>query len=390
MNEKYTDSLERLRIYIEKQNFKGYDPYDTLNSWIPFQTLGEWPAVLATQFQKRNPVNIRPFLGIKKFHSTKGMGLLLKAYLKCFNVTGDKQLIPSIEFIKNWLVTKKTFYNNDFCWGYDYPYSTLNEQLKKGFPTVIHHSYIIDGLYEYHKVFNDSEIKELIIESTGFIMNNIPKLKIGKDICFGYNPDSDVCCYNASLHAAKCLAIADKLNRSSKFSTIIKQAVDFVVSLQKQNGVWYYSLDSKGNERKQIDFHQGFILESIFDIKKITKSTCNEWENAIRLGLNFYKEEQFFSNGRSKWRLPKIYPVDIHNQSQGIITFTKLCEYNPKYLDFARTITEWTIQNMQSHKGYFYYRNYKFYNNRISYMRWSQAWMMQALSELIEKSNSFS
>ena len=35
------DSLEKLREYIEKENFKGFDPYDGLNSRIPFEKFGK-------------------------------------------------------------------------------------------------------------------------------------------------------------------------------------------------------------------------------------------------------------------------------------------------------------------------------------------------------------
>ena len=35
--------------------FKGYDPYDTLNSSWPFGIIGKWGPVLAIQFQKRRP-----------------------------------------------------------------------------------------------------------------------------------------------------------------------------------------------------------------------------------------------------------------------------------------------------------------------------------------------
>ena len=51
----YSSSLEKLRHYIEQENFKGYDPYDTLNSAFKFRYLGKFAAVLALQFQKRNP-----------------------------------------------------------------------------------------------------------------------------------------------------------------------------------------------------------------------------------------------------------------------------------------------------------------------------------------------
>ena len=34
-------SLEKLLHYVQLEGFKGYDPYDTLNSVIPFAKLGK-------------------------------------------------------------------------------------------------------------------------------------------------------------------------------------------------------------------------------------------------------------------------------------------------------------------------------------------------------------
>ncbi|HET55576.1 MAG TPA: hypothetical protein ENN33_10225 [Ignavibacteria bacterium] len=383
MIEKIESSLKNLYNYIESENYRGYDPYDTLNSWFPFQVFGKWPAILAIQFQKRNPVNIRPLLGVKKFHSTKGMGLLLKAYVKLYKLTVDKKLLSSIKFIKDWLIENRTFYNNDFCWGYDYPYSTPNFVHEKEFPTVVHHKYIMDGFYEYYLTFRDEKVKRFIIESEKFILNRIPQISVGNGICLGYHPKSTDCCYNASLHAAHCLAIVDNLRKNDHHSSLIKDVVNFVISKQKNSGVWYYSLNPEtGEERKQVDFHQGFILESLHDIKNLIGYTSNDWEKAIKKGLEFYKKKQFFENGQSLWRLPRFYPVDIHNQAQGIITFCKLNSYDPSLLSFAQKIAEWTIVNMQSKRGYFYYRNFKNYKNKIPYIRWGQAWMLLGLTEL--------
>ena len=78
------DNIKKARAsveaYVENENFKGYDPYDTLNSTLPFNWLGKWGPVLAIQFQKRNPLNIRPAIGIKKEHNPKAIGLFLHAY----------------------------------------------------------------------------------------------------------------------------------------------------------------------------------------------------------------------------------------------------------------------------------------------------------------------
>jgi hypothetical protein len=85
------------------------------------------------------------------------------------------------------------------------------------------------------------------------------------------------------------------------------------------------------------------------------------------------------------WRIPREWPVDIHNQAQGIITSSRLSHLNPEYLEFAKKIACWTIENMQDKTGYFYFRKNRFYTNKISYMRWSNAWMFLALAELLKK-----
>jgi len=78
------------------------------------------------------------------------------------------------------------------------------------------------------------------------------------------------------------------------------------------------------------------------------------------------------------------FPVDIHHQAQGIITLSKLYAMfkEDKYLDSARKIAEWTVENMQDETGFFYYQKWPFLTNKIPYMRWSQAWMILALSSL--------
>ena len=41
------------------------------------------------------------------------------------------------------------------------------------------------------------------------------------------------------------------------------------------------------------------------------------------------------------------------------------------------------IENMQDKSGYFYYRKYPLFTNKIPFIRWAQGWMMLALSEVL-------
>ncbi len=38
---------------------------------------------------------------------------------------------------------------------------------------------------------------------------------------------------------------------------------------------------------------------------------------------------------------------------------------------------------MQDPSGFFYYRKYPWFTNKIPFIRWGQAWMLLALSELV-------
>ena len=155
--------------------------------------------------------------------------------------------------------------------------------------------------------------------------------------------------------------------------------MDYVVHKQHPDGHWNYSINEAGVERQQIDFHQGYILDCMKEVLALLDAKNDDYTLAIHRGMEFYHTAQFFKNGQAKWRLPKVYPVEIHNQSQGIISFSKEQKYEP----FARTIALWTIKHMQHKKGFFYYRKYRMHTHKISYMRWSQAWMFVALTELV-------
>ena len=78
----------------------------------------------------------------------------------------------------------------------------------------------------------------------------------------------------------------------------------------------------------------------------------------------------------------------FHSPAQMIITLSKLGKFK-EYRKLIDKVLIWTIENMQSDQGYFYYQIGKHYKSRTPYMRWAQAWMFYALSEYsIEVQNS--
>ena len=200
-------------------------------------------------------------------------------------------------------------------------------------------------------------------------------------IVIAYTHNSKSICYNSSLLAMQILLRAYEISQDKILIETSEKAVNYVVSKQHSDGHWNYSINPMTKEeRVQVDFHQGFILDSLLDYFK--KTDDYSILKSIKKGINFYKFIQFSPEGVSKWRYPKEYPIEIHNQAQGIITFSKLNEFLPDSLDFANIVAKWTIKNMQDKEGYFYYQKYPLIINKIPYMRWNQAWMLLALTTL--------
>lgn len=146
-----------------------------------------------------------------------------------------------------------------------------------------------------------------------------------------------------------------------------------------------FSEDENENERMQLDFHQGYVLESIHHISNLIGVDNPKWNNALKQGLDYYRNILFFDDGSSYWRFPKKWPLEIHNQSQGIITFNLFGSNIKTFKDFSYKIADYTIKEMQAEDGHFYYQKFKYYSHKILYMRWSQAWMFLALTILIEE-----
>ena len=379
------ESLNKLIAFVEKEQFKGYDPYDTLNSSWPFHWLGKWGPVLAIQFQKRNPINIRGLLGIKKGFNPKAMGLFLQAYSNLYLMDPKEEYREKMQYFFNWLTENYTKGYSGYCWGYNFDWASPVKFLKKYSPTIVVSGFVAKGIHQYYMATKDPKAVEVLISIGEFVEKDLEWTKDETGICISYSTVETDCCYNASMLGAELYARLYDITKQEQYKDWAIALTNFTVIRQKDDGRWNYSIDlSTGKEREQIDFHQGYVLDSIHYVLQYTGSNTN-FEKALLKGSDYYYNNQFYKDGRSIWRVPTQWPVEIHNQSQGIITFSRLNSLSENYPLFAREIANWTINNMQDPKGYFYYKKYPAYKIKTPFIRWSQAWMFLAITELIKK-----
>jgi hypothetical protein len=374
-----TAVFEHLRDYVEARQFRGWDPYDALLSPFPFARLGHWTEVLAIQANKRLPINLRPLLGIPPRHNPKSLGLFLEAYALLAQAGDDKarsHCDTLLELLQGY--QSKGF--SGACWGYPFPWSGPRKQLPVFFPSTVVTAMVVRGIHRLHKLQPDPIPEQFARSIPAFLLHDLPRTEDSSGLCFSYTPAKRDICYNASLFAAESLARCDAMLGEKQFIEIVGRAVDFVLARQKKEGWWMYSEDPEsGAGRKQTDFHQGFILDSLFHIRRIYGIENARLEEALRKGAAWYFEQQFSAEGRSLRRLPRKWPADIHAQAQGILSFSLLKDLHPAYGPFAETIARWTIDKMYSSQGYFYYQRYPLFTIRTPFMRWAQAWMMNSL-----------
>jgi len=388
MNRDIEESLKLLVEYVENQNYSGYDPYDALNSSELNHINSKLFRVMFTQFFVYSPINLRLFFHIDKGINPKALGLLLSAYSNLYKTRRiERKFFDEVSSKLVTLLLENA--SNGFsgsCWGFNFNWNDVKRNAKKYTPTLVISSFVGNGFLDVYDITHNKKYMEIAESITHFILKDLHIREFQNGICFSYSPIDDHVVHNANCLGAAFLSRVYQLNSDKNLLEYSRKAFEYSLSQQNKDGSWLFQLDAEtGKIRNQIDFHQGFIIDSLCASINNKTLVDEKYLKGLKKAVVFYKNNQFFEDGRSLWRLPQKYPIDIHHQAQGIITFSKLYSLfqDVEYLNFSKKIVEWTIENMQDKNGYFHYQKWPFFTNKISYMRWGQAWMMLALSEYL-------
>lgn len=380
-------SIRILDGWIKKQNYAGYDPYDALSSPLlkKLSLNSKWLRTLLTHGLKQLPLNLRPLLRIAKNRNTTAIAVITASYIKLFKLTEDPSYLEKALVLLNWLEDHSNSHYTGLGWGRnDYGFQSSSEYMPRFQPLTFITALVANVFVDAYEATGDREHLDKARRACHFILNESNVYENDKGICFSYTIYGNSRIFNATMLAGSCMARVYHYVGEHLLLKAAKRTVDYVVSEQNSDGSWYYGYRNDGKVRKQIDFHQGYVLRSLYDFIEYVRPEECKYMDALFNGVSFYKREQFLPDGRAKWRWPKVWPIDIHNQAEGILTFSKLSKLGPVYLDFADRIAKWSIENMRSSAGYFYYQKRRFYTNKIPYMRWSEAWMFKALVYLAE------
>lgn len=374
-------SIEALTSWVERHDYKAYDPGDGNTSFLNPLTFGNLMLErILQQVVYRSPVNLRPLLGIRPHTSTKGMGYMAWGYLKMLKTTGDQSYRRRAEHCLNWLIENPSEGYDDICWGNHFPFSTRAGKIPKGEPTIVWSSLIGQAFFEAWETLGDSRYLDVATGVCEWILK-LPREETSEGDCLSYVAYLQSSIHNSNMLGGALLARVGARLSDSRMLDLARSSMLYSCSRQLEDGAWYYGEAPKYH---WIDnFHTGYNLDSLRRYQEATGD--RSFDPQLRRGFEYLKDTFFEADGCPKYYHDRKYPVDIQCCAQAIDTLTFFSDIAPGSLELAARAADWTIAHMQDADGHFYYRDLGWAVARTPMLHWGQGTMFKALSHLLSK-----
>ncbi|UCG93705.1 MAG: delta-aminolevulinic acid dehydratase, partial [Candidatus Aerophobus sp.] len=213
--------------HVEAEQFKGYDPYDALNSKIlrVLSFSNRWLRIAFTQGLKKFPLNLRPLLLIEKGYNPKGLGLFLTGYLKLYSLYRTKEYLQKINYIISLLEEFKCNGYSGHCWGYNFDWQSEIRLTPKGTPTIVNTSFIAHAFLDAYELFSEERFLGIARSACEFILHDLHITRSGDSVCFSYSPIGRSRIHNANILGAGLLARVYSITREEKLLEYAQKAV---------------------------------------------------------------------------------------------------------------------------------------------------------------------
>jgi hypothetical protein len=365
---------------MRAQDYAGYEPFDLMNS--PY--LGGWAQrfpfnVLIRQYGRRfSGCKIRELLRVPMSKNCKALGLILAGY--CDLTRCGEDWTEQAQYIKSELKRLRSPEEKEFCWGYDWVAISLRAgNVMPAFsPNAVATVFCGDALLDMAEVFGDQAALEMALSAGRFFATRLNRsLDTDSELCFSYTPTDRTQIYNSTALVGAFLARLFTLTGESEYLQQSRRCMQYLINRQLPNGAWHY-----GATRWQgwIDsFHTGYNLDSLLQYRNLTGEDFVT--DTLNSGYEYYKRV-FFTRGFPTYYCDRLYPIDIHCCSQALLTFCCFARHDQSAVARALAVARWTMENMHSQDGTFYYQRHRTWTNRTPFLRWGQAWMFKALSRL--------
>jgi hypothetical protein len=380
LRQRLLSSVRAADAYVERQGFRGYDPYDGLGSPV-MRLPGVRSSRLARfgvqQLVKRSPVNVRPLLGIRRGRNPVTFGLMLQgyAYLAIADPERSAYYRGRIDDCQRELTALHSRGWSGDCWGYDFDWQSRSERIPPFTPTVVATGFVTNGLFTAYDVLGTDGALESCESACRFVLEDLNRT-VADDGSFAwsYSPLDSLVVLNATMKGARLCAQVYSANGDAALATAARDTARFVGAHQRADGAWPYAVD---DPRQWVDnHHTGYVLDAFDEYARRTGSS--EFDDVKDRGWQYYREHFFEGGVVPKYYDNRLYPIDATACAQALLT---LCRFGD--LTTAARTADWVMRHMQRRDGAFVYQRRRGYVLRTPFMRWSVAWLFCALSAVL-------
>ncbi len=366
------EAFKLLDGFVHKEEFKGWDLFDGLNSKLFKNSVfyrSESLKLAWIQFFKRSPINLRFLAQVPKGYNAKGLGLFASGLIHSGRIAEAGHLLEMLQSM-----TCQGFQGKS--WGYNFDWQARAFYVPKGKPNMVTSVFVANAFLDHFDATSDPNSLNTGKDACEFMLNHLIQYEDSDTLCFAYIPGEKARVHNANMLGATLLARVYSYTKEEVLLEKSRKAMTYSMAALNPDFSWPYG---ELHHHRFIDnFHTGFNLVALKSWMDYTGE--KNWEKKLIAAYRYFIDTFWMDDGCPKYYHNSLYPVDIHCSAQGIITCLKLSEYFPESLALAEKILLWAIEHMMDKKGFFYYQKTKFYTNKIPYIRWAQAWMFYALS----------
>ena len=365
-------ALDSIRRWGETRDWRGYDPYDALNS--PFSgalTFGRpFGRRVLIQTVKRSPVNLRPALRIQRAWNAKAVGLVASGYARLF-AARDAAAAAARRWL-DWLVERSTA-DVGLGWGYHFDVQTRFFFYRAGTPNTIATSFAGHALLDGAELLRDETYAAAAHEVARFLGECM--LAETEGTYFRYLPAEPELVHNANLLACSVVA-RDASMRGESVDDRVAAAVATSLDAQRGDGSWPYAESPAGD---WVDnFHTGYVLEGL--------GRCEALDDRVRpaleRGFAYWGRELFRDDGTPKSTPSSVYPIDAHNYAQAVETWVSAAAWYPGALERAGRCARLLVTRMLNPRGHVDFQQGRVIRNRVPFVRWTTAPTFRALAGL--------
>jgi polysaccharide biosynthesis protein VpsJ len=358
-------AVARIRAWGEARDWRGYDPYDGLDSPLaPLLTAGtRLGRRVFTQAVKLSPVNLRPLLGIKPDWNAKAIALVASAYAR-LAAAGDESARAAAERWLRWLQANHSGDESGPAWGYHFPVETRFFRYARGAPNTIATSFVAHAFLDAGQLLGDARWTESARAAASFLTVRMLADGPGGPY-FRYLPEAHELVHNANLLACAVLARAGIDNSAHS-------AVATSLRAQRSDGSWPYA---EGRQGDWVDnLHTAYVLEALVHCEALEGNVAS----ALVRGVDYWRRELFLPDGTPKYAPDRVFPLDAHNYASAIDAWLAVGD-----VEEAERLAGLLVDRMLDPAGYVWFQRRRLWTNRVPFVRWTTAPSFRALSGLL-------